>query len=85
MWEPRPLTILWALTACYRDNFTLVSSPQIPCDLDLNLGHQRGKKADDGGRVKMSLERLVLKDVTILRIAAGAEVVSDPQSHVGQL
>jgi hypothetical protein len=23
MWEPRRLTILWALTACYRDRFTL--------------------------------------------------------------
>jgi hypothetical protein len=23
MWEPRRLTILWAFTACYRDNFTL--------------------------------------------------------------
>jgi hypothetical protein len=22
MWEPRHLTILWALTACYRDRFT---------------------------------------------------------------
>jgi hypothetical protein len=25
MWEPRPLTPLWAFTACYRDSFTLVS------------------------------------------------------------
>jgi hypothetical protein len=24
MWEPRPLTLLWAFTACYRDNFTLL-------------------------------------------------------------
>jgi hypothetical protein len=23
MWEPRPLTPLWAFTACYRDSFTL--------------------------------------------------------------
>jgi hypothetical protein len=23
MWEPRPLTRLWAVTACYRDNLTL--------------------------------------------------------------
>jgi hypothetical protein len=23
MWEPRPLTTLWAFTACYRDNFYL--------------------------------------------------------------
>jgi hypothetical protein len=23
MWEPRPLTPLWAFTACYRDRFTL--------------------------------------------------------------
>jgi hypothetical protein len=22
MWEPRPLTPLWAFTACYRDSFT---------------------------------------------------------------
>jgi hypothetical protein len=22
MWEPRPLTTIWALTACYRDTFT---------------------------------------------------------------
>jgi hypothetical protein len=22
MWEPRPLTTLWAFTACYRDSFT---------------------------------------------------------------
>jgi hypothetical protein len=22
MWEPRPLTALWAFTACYRDSFT---------------------------------------------------------------
>jgi hypothetical protein len=22
MWEPRRLTILWALTACYKDTFT---------------------------------------------------------------
>jgi hypothetical protein len=22
MWEPRPLTTLWAVTACYRDSFT---------------------------------------------------------------
>jgi hypothetical protein len=24
MWEPRPLTPLWAFTACYRDSFTLL-------------------------------------------------------------
>jgi hypothetical protein len=24
MWEPRPLTLLWAFTACYRDSFTLL-------------------------------------------------------------
>jgi hypothetical protein len=23
MWEPRPLTALWATTACYRDSFIL--------------------------------------------------------------
>jgi hypothetical protein len=23
MWEPRPLTILWATSACYRNSFTL--------------------------------------------------------------
>jgi hypothetical protein len=23
MWEPRPLTNLWASTACYRDSFTI--------------------------------------------------------------
>jgi hypothetical protein len=26
MWEPRPLTPLWAFTACYRDSFTLLNS-----------------------------------------------------------
>jgi hypothetical protein len=25
MWEPRRLTTLWALTACYRDNFTFLA------------------------------------------------------------
>jgi hypothetical protein len=25
MWEPRPLTPLWAFTACYRDSFTLLT------------------------------------------------------------
>jgi hypothetical protein len=24
MWEPRPLTTLWAFTACYRDSFTFL-------------------------------------------------------------
>jgi hypothetical protein len=24
MWEPRPLTPLWAFTACYRDSFTFI-------------------------------------------------------------
>jgi hypothetical protein len=24
MWEPRPLTTLWAFTACYRDSFALL-------------------------------------------------------------
>jgi hypothetical protein len=27
MWEPRRLTTLWALTACYRDSFTLFFNP----------------------------------------------------------
>jgi hypothetical protein len=27
MWEPRPLTPQWALTACYRDDFTLLTLP----------------------------------------------------------
>jgi hypothetical protein len=26
MWEPRPLTPLWAYTACYRDSFTFFTS-----------------------------------------------------------
>jgi hypothetical protein len=26
MWEPRPLTPLWAFTACYRDSFTFGSN-----------------------------------------------------------
>jgi hypothetical protein len=24
MWDPRPLTTLWAFTACYRDSFTFL-------------------------------------------------------------
>jgi hypothetical protein len=24
MWEPQPLTLLWAFTACYRDSFTFL-------------------------------------------------------------
>jgi hypothetical protein len=30
MWEPRPLTTLWAFTACYKDSFTLQDSPTDP-------------------------------------------------------
>jgi hypothetical protein len=31
MWEPQPLTVLWAFMACYRDSFTffMVHSPNI--------------------------------------------------------
>jgi hypothetical protein len=28
MWEPRPLTLLWAFTVCYSDSFTLISCIQ---------------------------------------------------------
>jgi hypothetical protein len=27
MWEPRPLTTLWASMACYRDSFTFTFFP----------------------------------------------------------
>jgi hypothetical protein len=26
MWEPRPLTTLWAFTACYKDTFTFIGN-----------------------------------------------------------
>jgi hypothetical protein len=29
MWEPRPLTILWASTACYRDSFTFLTFTEL--------------------------------------------------------
>jgi hypothetical protein len=29
MWEPRRLTTIWALTACYRDSFTLAFIIQV--------------------------------------------------------
>jgi hypothetical protein len=29
MWEPQPLTPLWAFTACYRDSFTLLGETEV--------------------------------------------------------
>jgi hypothetical protein len=35
MWEPRLLTPLWALTACYRDNCTFTARGSSNCDINL--------------------------------------------------
>jgi hypothetical protein len=32
IWEPRRLTTLWALTACYRDSFTFLKLPGCEAD-----------------------------------------------------
>jgi hypothetical protein len=34
MWEPRPLTTLWAFTVCYRDSFTFLCMKSHNCTHD---------------------------------------------------
>jgi hypothetical protein len=52
MWEPRPLTPLWAFTVCYRDSFTftvmLHYSAQVRAAISLKSStrHGRGSKPD---------------------------------------
>jgi hypothetical protein len=46
MWEPRPLTTLWASTACYKDNFTFFSKVKGKVKLSLHYAMKTSEEVE---------------------------------------